>query len=418
MVGRERNSGVVIVGAGHAGGRTAERLRHGGFLGSIDVVGVERELPYERPPLSKNVLTAQEVPSNGYLLPAARWNELGVRFHLGAEVAAIDRGNKGVVLADGRRFDYRRLVLATGLAPRRIPTLDPVTPYVAYLRSFEDALRLRERISPGISLLLVGAGLIGLEVAASASKMGAKVTVVETADRPLSRLLPASLSNWLADAHRQAGVRILCGRQVVASAEQRTGAVVTLDDGRQLEAQLILVGIGGVPNDGLARAAGLEVGDGIVVNEYGQTNDPVIYAVGDVAFHINPIFATRWRLESWKNAEDQAAVAAAHICGNPIPYHEVPWFWTDQYDINIQVAGVPGAAAPSLVRGAVGERGYLAYFLDNDRLRGAIGIGCGRDIRIARESIKAGGRIDFDDLRKKGFVMPLEGTLEQQRRAS
>lgn len=404
MAGLGRSAGVVIVGGGHAGGRTAERLRHGGFVGPIDVVGIERELPYERPPLSKSVLTAPEIPANSYLLPPARWSEFGVRFHLGAEATGIDRQDKAVALADGSRLPYRKLVLATGLSPRRIEALAPVADRVAYLRSFQDALGLRDRIRPGSSVVLVGAGLIGLEVAASAVKRGAAVTVLEAADRPLSRLLPPYLSQWLTEIHGQAGVGIHCGRQVVASAISGGAAVLRLDDATQIEADLVLVGIGGKPNDALARSSGLTVDDGIVVNEFGQTSDPDIFAAGDVASHENRLFGKRWRLESWKNAEDQSGIVAAYICGSPVPYDEVPWFWTDQYDLNIQVAGIPGDREPAYERGRPGDRAYLAYFTDGEQLVGAIGIACGRDIRIARETIKAGGRLNPVELAGKGFV--------------
>lgn len=404
MVSAGRKAGVVIVGGGHAGGRVAERLRHGGFVGPIDVVGAETELPYERPPLSKGVLTSAGVPANAYLLSPARWNEIGVRFHLGAEAIGIDRREKAVSLADGASLSYRKLVLATGLSPRRILSLEPVAARTLYLRSFADALMLRSRIVRGARVVLVGAGLIGLEVAASAVKLGAAVTVLEAAERPLSRLLPPYLSQWLAELHERAGVRILCGRQVVSSEVLGTAGRLHLDDRKILEADLVLVGIGGTPNDRIGGNAGLHVDNGIVVNEFGQTNDPDIFAAGDVAAHENRVFGQRWRLESWKNAEDQAAVVASYLCGNPSPYSEVPWFWTDQYDLNVQVAGMPGAREPAFERGKPGDRSYLAYFMAGGRLIGAIGIGCGRDIRIAREMIKAGGRPDGAELVRKGFT--------------
>ena len=417
MAGFGKSKGVVIIGAGHAGGRTAERLRHGGFVGPIEVVGAERELPYERPPLSKNVLTARELPANSYLLPASRWNELGVNFHLGTVVTAINREQKTVELSNGSRLSYGSLVLATGLSPRRVAALEPVSSHVLSLCSFEDASALRSRMVPGMSMLLIGAGLIGLEVAASAAKRGAGVTVVEAAERPLGRFFPSYLSQWLGNVHRLAGIRILCRRQVAASSAAGSRALVTLDDGTRLETDLILVGIGGVPNDGLARAAGLEVGNGILVNEFGQTSDSDIFAVGDVALHLNPMFGTRWRLESWKNAEDLAGIVASYICGNPTPYNEVPWFWTDQHDLNIQIAGVPGGEAPALERGVIGERGYLAYFLMANRLKGAIGIACGRDVRIARETIKAGGHLNFQELHSRGFAAPAGAASKPERRA-
>jgi NADPH-dependent 2,4-dienoyl-CoA reductase/sulfur reductase-like enzyme len=397
-------AGIVIVGGGHAGGRTAERLRAGGFDGPIDIIGIETELPYERPPLSKSALMSAETPTTAQLLPAAKWNEIGVAFHLGAEVTGIDRQAKAVRCADGAHLPYSKLVLATGLSPRRIAALDPVAESTACLRSFEDAVALRRRIVPGASIVLVGAGLIGLEVAASAVKLGARVTVLEAAERPLSRLLPAYLSRWLAEVHRQAGVRLLFGRQVVSSTPRGTAAVLDLDDGSTVEADLVLACIGGTPNDRLARDSGLDVGDGIIVNEFGQTSDPDIFAVGDVANHENPFFNRRWRLESWKNAEDQARIAASCLCGDPVPYREVPWFWTDQYDLNIQIAGVPGAGDPSYERGEPGSHGYLAYFTEAERIVGAVGIGCGRDIRMAREAIKRGGLPDAATLARSGLV--------------
>lgn len=424
MAAAGRTAGIVIIGGGHAGGRTAERLRHFGYVGPIDVVGAERHLPYERPPLSKSVLTAAEQPSNAYLLPASRWAELGVRFHLGLEALWIDRVGKSVSLSDGTVLPYRKVVLATGLSPRRVAALEPVADNLAYLRSFDDALSLRRRIGPGGRVVLVGAGLIGLEVAASAVKLGALVTVVEAADRPLGRFMPAYLAKWLADLHRSAGVRILCGRHVEAAERQGEAARLVLDDATSLDADLVLVAVGGTPNDRLARDAGLETDNGILVNAFGQTSDPDIFAVGDVAAHENTLFDQRWRLESWKNAEDLAGVAAAHLCGNAAPYVETPWFWTDQYDFNIQVAGIPGPGEASFERGRPGERGYLAYFLEDGRLRGAVGLGCGRDIRIVRETIKAGGRVDPDDLLARGFVPgaahPGEANLveRRERRAS
>ncbi|MER9839358.1 FAD-dependent oxidoreductase [Mesorhizobium sp. M0145] len=404
MAGLGKTAGVVIVGGGHAGGRTAERLRHGGFVGSIDVIGIEKELPYERPPLSKSVLTSTETPTNAYLLPSAKWTEIGVTFHTGVEATAIDRQTKSVALEGRNPLAYRKLVLATGLSPRRIATLEPVADRIAYLRSFEDALSLRSRILPGSSIVLVGAGLIGLEVAASAAKLDAHVTVLEAADRPLSRLLPSYLSQWIAQVHERAGVRILCGRQIAAAESLGGRACLHIDDGSQLQVDLVLVGIGGTPNDRLAREAGLDIDNGIVVNAFGQTSDPDIFAAGDVAVHENPVFGRRWRLESWKNAEDQAAMVASYLCGQPTPYGEVPWFWTDQYDLNIQVAGLLSAGGPTYERGKPGERAYLAYFTEAERLIGAVGVGCGRDIRIAREIIKAGGKLDATDLVRKGLA--------------
>lgn len=395
--------GVVIVGGGHAGGRVAERLRHGGFKEPIHVVGRETEFPYERPPLSKACLTRPEPVANTYLIPPSRWQEIGVTFHLGREVTEIDRAGHRVRMSDGQSLPYRHLILATGLTPRTLPALHDVASRVSHLRSFEDALRLRARLRPRTRLLIVGAGLIGLEVAASAIGRGLEVNIVEAAERPLMRLLPERVAQWLSAAHRAAGVGITCGRRIVRAEAADEEAVIILDDGRQLRADEILVAIGASPNDAIARAAGLAVADGIVVNARGETSDPDISAVGDVARHDNVRFGARQRLESWRNAEDLAAIVAANLCGDRQSYGEVPWFWTDQYDWNIQIAGNPAPQLDVLERGVVGARGYLAYYLEKDALRGAVGIGCGRDIRMAREIMRSGASVDQADLLAKGF---------------
>lgn len=399
---------VVIVGGGHAGGRVAERLRHGGFKEPIHVVGRETELPYERPPLSKACLTGPEPVGNAYLIPSARWPELGVTFHLGREVIEIDRARRCVKTSDGQSLAYRHLVLATGLTPRMLPVLAGVAQRVSCLRSFEDALRLRARLRPGTRLLIAGAGLIGLEVAASAVQLGVAVTIIEAAERPLMRLLPEGLAQWLSSAHRAAGVRIFCGRRIARAELSGAEVLVGLDDGEQINADEILVAIGAAPNDGIARAAGLGVDDGILVNARGETSDPDISAVGDVARHDNVKFGERQRLKSWRNAEDLAAIVAANLCGERQSYGEVPWFWTDQYDWNIQIAGVPAAGMDVIERGMMGERGYLAYYFDGGSLRGAVGIGCGRDIRMAREIMRSGAAVDRADLAGKGFRFPAE----------
>lgn len=394
---------VVIVGGGHAGGRVAERLRHGGFKEPIHVVGRETEFPYERPPLSKACLTGPEPVANAYLIPPSRWQEIGVTFHLGKEVTEIDRAGHRARMNDGQSLPYRHLVLATGLTPRALPALTDVARHVSYLRSFEDALRLRARLRPGTRLLIVGAGSIGLEVAASAIGRGVEVTIVEAGERPLMRLLPERVAEWLSSAHRAAGVSILCERRIVRAESVGEKVAVALDDGTEISTDEILVAIGAAPNDGLARAAGLNVDDGIVVNARGETSDPDISAVGDVARHDNVRFGERQRLESWRNAEDLAAIVAANLCGDRQSYGEVPWFWTDQYDWNIQIAGTPSPGLDVLERGAIGDRGYLAYYLETGVLRGAVGIGCGRDIRMAREIMRSGATVDQAELLAKGF---------------
>jgi 3-phenylpropionate/trans-cinnamate dioxygenase ferredoxin reductase subunit len=399
---------VVIVGAGHAGGRCAERLRHFGWRGRIVLVGDETVAPYERPPLSKAMLVAETEPAPSLVIDEAMLAELDIEHLPASVVQSIDRHRKSVVLDHGEEIEYQRLVLATGLTPRRLPAFGAFASRVHYLHTIDEARALRAAIRPGLDRLIVGAGFIGLEVAASARECGAEVTVIEAASRPLGRMLPARMSAWMAETHRKAGVRILCDRRIEAVGETSGRLCVTLAGGETLQPDLVVVGIGGIPNDGLARAAGLAVGNGIEVDGACLTSDPDIYAIGDVACHWNALYQRNWRLESWMNAEEMAANAARSICGEPSVGPTVPWFWTDQYDRKIQMVGLIEPEAEIYEQGPAGESGYLAYFVADGRLRGALGIDSNRAIRKAQQLIRNAGTITAEDLVAAGFAPPLE----------
>ncbi len=402
--------GVVIVGAGHAGGRAAERLRFHGYDKAITLIGSEAYLPYERPPLSKGILTAEDLADPPFLLNHEYWASSEVEFLPGTRCLAIDRKARSVALSSGRSLPYAHLILATGLTPRRLPSLDAVQERVLALQSYDEARALRRRLCPGAKVLLVGAGFIGLEVAASARQCGVEVTVIEAAERPLARALPGAFSAYMARLHRDRGVEILCGRQIQSAAAHGDGVRITLDGGETVDADLVVCGIGGQPNDQLARDAGLPCDNGVRIDRRCRTSDPSIYAVGDIACLTDGNSAQPRRLESWKNAEDTAAVAAAAICGLQGDYASVPWFWTDQYGFNFQFTGDlsgkgNGHKEPSLLeRGEIGDSDYLAYLLDGDHLLGAFGIDCGRDIRRARSILEKGGQVTSQQLKKVGLT--------------
>lgn len=383
---------VVIVGAGQAGGRTAQALRRLGHAGPVTLVGDEALPPYERPPLSKEVLLGRADPASLQLMQQEEgWRDIGVELRCAARAAGIDRAARRVCMDDGTALDYEHLVLATGARPRAFP--GPVEPgtELLYLRTVDDALRLAPRLAPGRRLGIVGAGFIGLELAATARTLGAEVTLVEAAPRPLARLLPAAFALEQIELHRARGVQVLLGQAVERIAPGR----IDLAGGRGVDVDTIVVGIGAHPNDELAAAAGLAVRDGIVVDAAGRSSDPAIHAVGDVARHVDARAELDHRLESWRNAEDGAQAAAASILGLPPPRPPVPWFWTDQYGRNIQIAGRPDDSHRCVVLGTPDDGPRLACYLDAAaRLRGAIGIDCARELRRAMKLIESGEPVE------------------------
>ncbi len=397
------NPGVVIVGAGHAGGRAAERLRAFGYDKPISVIGREPHQPYERPPLSKSVLTGKTECMLPELLSQENWQALHINFFVGTDCLSVDRQRQTVSLSTGAVLPYEHLILATGLTPRELPLFSSQENGVFCVNSYDESTSLRARLrSPG-HVLIIGAGFIGLEVAASASQLEAEVTVVEMGHRPLQRVLSAELSDWISNWHRLKGITIHCGRHVVAQEKRAGQHIVRLDDDREIATDLIVVGIGGIPNVGLADEAGLELDDGIVVDQTCRSSDPNIYAVGDIARIVDSADQTSRRLESWKNAEDTAAVAARNICGETAVYDEVPWFWTDQFGHNLQLTGDLSASADVYERGKIGDPGYLTYFANGDKLLGAFGIDCGGDIRRARGHIEKCRPLTTRALEKAGL---------------
>lgn len=386
---------VVIVGAGQAGGRTAQALRRLGHTGLITLVGEESLPPYERPPLSKDVLLGRADASSLLLMAKDGWRELDVELRCSTRVKKIDRGARRMTLVDGSELSFDVLVLATGARPRAYPGIVEANTELLYLRNIDDALRLAPRLLQGHHVAIIGAGFIGLEVASTARTLGADVTLVEAAPRLLARLLPAAFALEQLAVHRAHGVEVLLDRAVERIAPGR----IYLTDGRVVEADTIVIGIGARANDELAVAAGLATHDGVVVDAAGRSSDPGIYAVGDVARYRDAATGIEHRLESWRNAEDSAQTVAASILGRPTARAPVPWFWTDQYGRNIQIAGRPDDGHRCIVKGGEDEEPSLTYYLDaSQRLCGVIAVDSARELRRVMKLIETRDPVDVEAL--------------------
>ncbi|RZN33729.1 FAD-dependent oxidoreductase [Bradyrhizobium sp. Leo121] len=384
-------SGLVVIGASYAGVQAALSARDAGYAEPVTVVGDEKSLPYQRPPLSKDFLLNEISEHNLILRDDAFFKAKRIDLVPGRRAVEIDRQAKHVALADGARLGFDRLVIATGSRARRILVPGARLDGVCYLRSVADASDLKARLGQASEIVIVGGGFIGLEVASSAAKLGKKATVIEAASRLLERAVSPIVSRFLLDAHAQAGVDVRLGETVVAM----TGgagriAEVVLGSGTRLRTDLVVVGIGGIANDELASAAGLKCCNGIVVNEHGSTEVPGIYAAGDCANHCNR-FAEGWiRLESVQHAQDQGRAAGLAIAESHERYDSVPRFWSDQYDLKLQIVGLSGRSDQIATRGSVEEGRFSVFHFRQGRLVAADSIDRPGDQMVARRLIAAG----------------------------
>jgi 3-phenylpropionate/trans-cinnamate dioxygenase ferredoxin reductase subunit len=359
-------SHVVIVGAGHAGGSAAAFLRQFGWKGPITLIGAEPVMPYQRPPLSKTWLSGDTDLEKLLLRTADFYRTNAVAWRGNTTVVAIERAARNVLLADGERVPYGRLILALGSVVRSLPVPGHKLRNVLALRTVADANELRALLSPGLRLAIVGAGYIGLEIAALARVLGADVVVIERETRVLPRVASEPLSAFFQRRHATAGVRIMLGALVEAFEGDTHITGVRLQDGTIVACDAALVGVGAAPNDALARAAGLVCSHGIVVDEAAATSDPFIHAIGDCTFRPLPLYRQNARLESVPNALEQAKQAAAALCGRAQPAPEVPWFWSDQYDVRLQIAGLPYDVADLAIRGDLSADAFAIFHLAAD----------------------------------------------------
>lgn len=360
---------IIIIGAGQAGGETAQRLRQGGFAGDITLIGEEPAAPYQRPPLSKAYLKGEFSMDRLLLRPAEMYAEENITLLTKLRAVWIDRANKKVRVEGGRELPYDALVLATGAKPRKLPLVGADLEGVYLFRTAADVDRVRERFVSGAKLVVIGAGYIGLEVAAVARQCGLDVTVVETAVRPLARVTSPEVAGFFLDEHTRQGVRFVLGGQPAVLKGQDRVTGVALTDGMEIPADIVIAGIGVTPDVALAEQCGLTVANGIITDRHCTTSDPSIYAIGDCAARPMVHFEGRIaRLESVHNAVEGAKVVAAHIIGAKDHVEEAPWFWSDQYDLKLQIAGLFHGYDHVAFRGVMADRAFAAFYYKGDRL--------------------------------------------------
>lgn len=409
---------VVIVGAGHAGVETADALRRNGYVGDVVIVERGRQVPYQRPPLSKDFVAAGADASPLPLRAQRFYDDTRIELRLGTDVTRIDRHRQTVELSDGDALPYRYLVLATGAHPRRLSCAGIDLEGVAHLHTLDDAVALRAHLDSASRVVVVGAGFIGLEFASTAAARGLSVTVLDVADRPMSRVLSEPTSHLFHDLHAAAGVRMLLrtGIRAIDGVGGRVSAVVD-DTGTTHPADLVLVGIGVVPETSAAAAAELLVDNGIVVDEFLRTGDPHIFAIGDCASFPSSHAMRRLRLEAVQNATDQARCVASTIAGTPSQYQAVPWFWTVQCGRKLQIAGLPGPSDETIRLGdPVGGKGSTLGFTD-DRLAWVESIGAPAD-HLAARSLLAEHDAPLSPAQAGATEFTLKGHARQVRAAA
>jgi NADPH-dependent 2,4-dienoyl-CoA reductase/sulfur reductase-like enzyme len=359
----------VIVGAGLAAANAATTLRERGYDGRLVVFGDEHHLPYERPPLSKGFLMGDDELDSVFVHPPEWYDDNDVELHLGTAVTAIDTGARTVTAGDGT-LGYDRLLLVTGAAPRRFATADDSGAPVAYLRTIEDSRRLKDAFAEGRRIVVVGAGWIGLETAAAARRAGAEVTVVESLEAPLLRVLGPEVAEVFAGLHREHGVDLRTGARVDAVTRDGERAVVRLGDGSEVTADLLVVGVGVAPRTALAEAAGIACDNGVLVDERLAASAPGVFAAGDVANAQHPLLGRRLRVEHWDNAIEQGKVAARSMLGEDVRYDRMPYFFSDQYDLGMEYVGSvgPDGYDEVVLRGDLESRVFTALWLSGDRV--------------------------------------------------
>ena len=398
---------TIIIGAGHGGGVLAANLRQNGYSGPITMIGEEPHPPYQRPPLSKGWLKG-EVDEDGLLLRPRDWYaESNIALRTSTRVIRVDRATKSVTLSTDEVLTYDTLVLATGARARRLSLPGSDLKGFLELRTIEDAEAIKAWFQPGFRLAIIGGGYVGLEVAASARKLGVDVHVIEREDRLLARVAGPVLSDFFREVHEAHGVRFHFGA-VVEGFDGLDGQVsgVRIAGAAVLQCDAVLVGIGAVPNDDLARDAGLACENGVIVDGQARTSDPDIFAIGDMTQRPMPLYGRSLRLESVPNALEQARQAAAAICGTAEPKSETPWFWSDQYDLKLQIAGIPFKVDQIVVRGDPATRKFAVFHLSQNRVQAVEAINAPPEFIVGRQWLAS--RREIDVLRLADVSIPMK----------
>jgi 3-phenylpropionate/trans-cinnamate dioxygenase ferredoxin reductase component len=404
-------TGTVIVGTGQAGFQTAASLRAEGYQEPITLIGEEPHLPYQRPPLSKGFALGEQDFESIELRPRKFYEDHDINLVAGKRVTAIDRAERHLKVAQGHPIPYEKLVIAVGARNRMLPVKGAQLDGVLYLRSLDEAVVVKERLKNAQQIVVIGGGFVGLELAAVVCSLGKSVTVLEALPRLMSRVVAPIISEFYRELHTSRGVKIVCGSSAVSEIVGLGGNVqkVVLSDGTMYPADLVLVGIGVVPNIELAQDAGLAIANGIGVDEFLQTDDENIHAIGDCAEHPCVFAGARIRLESVQNAADQAQCVAATIAGRRSPYRALPWFWTDQFEIKLQMAGISQGYDRIVTRGDPESRKLSVFYFKENQLVAIDSINRPLDHMIGRKLIAAGTLLTPEqaadesvDLRKLG----------------
>ena len=359
---------IVIVGAGHAAGQVMVTLRQKKYDGKITLIGEEEHYPYQRPPLSKKFLAGELAMERLYVKPPTFYDDPDIELHFGTTVTRIDLAGKTVIDADSNAYPYENLIIATGARVRKLDVPGSELSGVHYLRNIQDVTAMHEYMCEGKRLVIIGAGYIGLEVAAVAASKGLAVTVIEMADRVMSRVVSEQVSEFYQAEHRRHGVNLMLSVGFAGLSGSAALEQVELTDGTTVAADFALICIGVLPNVELAEEAGLEVDNGIRVDDRCRTSDASVYAIGDCTNHPNSLLGQRLRLESVHNALEQAKTVARNICGEDLQYAQVPWFWSDQYDLKLQIAGISHGYDRTVLRGDPANRAFSCLYLRDGQL--------------------------------------------------
>jgi len=391
----EIKNDVVIIGAGHAGGMTAISLRQKQYQGSIKLIGEENFLPYQKPALSKGFLAGEIEEKRLYLKSQSYIDNNNIQIIRNSKIIAIDRSNKTIVFENEKQLGYEKLIIATGSVVKKLKTNSSATD-LCYLRTIPDSVKIREKLRNKNKITIVGAGYIGLEIASIAIKKGIEVSVLELEDRVMGRVVSSEVSDFFLKKHQSEGVEFKFNASIEDIEDQGKLKKITCSDGSVFNTDVVIVGVGIKPNDELAKSSGLKCDNGILVDDIGLTSDPNIFAVGDCSNHPNKIFKQRLRLESVQNAVEQAKSIAASIAGNHNPYQKVPWFWSDQYNIKLQIAGLSKNHDNRVVRGRPEEEQFAVFYQKNQCLIAVDAINSPKEFMVGKQWIAKQAKIPFE----------------------
>ena len=389
---------AVIIGAGHAGGMTAISLRQRQYQGSITLIGEENFLPYQRPALSKGFLAGEIEEKRLYLKSQDYFDKNNIRIIRNCKVVAIDRNNKTILLENQKQLGYEKLVIATGSIVNKLKTSSKETD-LYYLRTIRDSLKIREKLRNKNKITVIGAGYIGLEIASIATKKNLEVSVLELENRVMGRVVSAEVSDFFQKKHQSEGVEFKFNTSITDIEDRGKQKRIICSDGSFLNTDVVIIGVGIKPNIELAKSSGLKCDNGILVDANGQTSDPHIFAVGDCSNHPNNIFKQRLRLESVQNAVEQAKSIAASIAGSHKPYQEVPWFWSDQYNIKLQIAGISQDHDHRVIRGYPEEEKFAVFYQKEKRLIAVDAINSPKEFMVGKKWIAKQAKIPFELIR-------------------